>query len=112
VNPGPYRQRITFRNYTKTQRPGGQEQRTWSDAGTFWCRLRTDGGAKFTVSEQLRSKVSHVIEMRNVLSVLAIVPDMRVTFQGRTLLIRHVIDPENLGRILLLHCEEVVSPPP
>jgi SPP1 family predicted phage head-tail adaptor len=110
MNPGPMRHRIAFQTYSETKLAGGQRQKAWTTVYTCWSRIRTADGRKFTNDDRQKSAITHVIELRNPRS-LSLTPDMRVLYGARTFNIKQIIDPENIGRILNLHCAEVVMPP-
>lgn len=101
---------ITVQALTETPNTVGQLVKSWNTVGTFRANVMSPAGRELLNAKQVRASVTDVVEMRNVSRSLAILPSMQLLFGSRILRIVSVVDPENRGRRLLLHCEEIVLP--
>ena len=105
---GQYVHRITVESYTVTQDSYGQDVRSYSDVGTFWCRVEQLRGAELYEARQRWAEADYKITMQRQ-SGITFTTLMRGTWNGKTLDIKSVDDPGDSPRpVVTMHAKEVL----
>jgi SPP1 family predicted phage head-tail adaptor len=106
MRAGELKQRITIQHQTITRDGFGAEVPTWATLATVWAKIITTGGVETIDAPQVATAtITHEVTIRWRSDVT---PLMQVLWGTRTLTIRAVVD-DNVRRMLVLSCDEVVA---
>jgi len=104
MDPGALNARLTLEDQANTSDGQGGETINWVQVAGLWGavkpvadRFGEKGGAESAI-------LTHRVTVRARSDVRR---GMRIVWQGRALLIRTVSDPDEAGRYLTCHCEEM-----
>lgn len=104
MNPGRLRHRVTIESSAVSTPDGlGGGTRTTSTVATVWARVEPLRGDERQIAAALRGQVTHRVTIRYRADVTA---SMRLVWQGHTLAIREVKQPDAISRWLELYCLE------
>lgn len=104
MRAGELRHRIQLQSATEAQDSTGNPTKTWSTYDTVWAASLSQMSREFWLMQRHVATVTHVLKIRYRPTVKA---TDRVLFDGRTLEINGVVDPEARRRELHLACTEV-----
>lgn len=104
MQAGKLRRRITIEEKVSAPDGGGGNSVQWQAVATVWADIQPAGGSEVFTQGQVRSDVTHNIEIRYRTGLK---PSMRVNYGGRLFNIRSIIDKEERHRRLVLKCEEL-----
>jgi len=108
VKLGPMRQRVTLQSFTvSTWDSYGEEQKSWSDVGTYYAEVLTLSGREAVNAKQICAEATHLVRIRWIGPVD---PSQQFLWGGRTLHILHVNNVDNRNREYQILCNEVVVP--
>ena len=107
---GRLRHVITIQQRTTAQDTSGALAPVWADLGTLRAEVRSPAGLERLQPgmEQRVATVTHQVRIRA--REVAVLPSMRVLWNGRLFEIVAVTDPDNLGVQQVLDCFEIVEP--
>lgn len=110
MRAGRLRHRVTIQHRTLGQDDAGALVETWATTAVVWADVRTVGGGERLQPgiEQTVATMQHQVTIRR--HPTTILPSQRVIWQGRTLEITSVQEPDNRQRLVLLMCQEIVEP--
>jgi SPP1 family predicted phage head-tail adaptor len=105
INPGEFRQIVTFQKKSGVKNSYGEIDNTWSDVIKTRAGIYPVSGKEFFAADTVNSEVSHKVNMRYV---PGITPDMRIKFGERLFRIISVINFQEKNVELQLLCEELI----
>ena len=106
MNPGLFRNRITFENYTQTENAMGDTMSAWVVHSTRWAMIKTVQGKEFVQAASVQGErtVRFVVRYTKGLT-----NDMRIIYDGRTFeIIAPPINDDELNKTLTIMAREVV----
>lgn len=108
MQSGRLRHRVTIQEQAVIRNSYGEEIVTWVDVATVWASvLPGSSGERFLASaSREQATATHTVRIRYRAGLN---PKMRLIWDGRTLNIESIIDPDGRRRDLVLLCNEVVS---
>lgn len=106
MRAGRLRHRVTVQSASTSTDSFGQTQPTWGSVGTYWANVRPLMGKEAERARQVRADATHVVEMRIPVSIT---PEMRLSYDSRTLNIVEVVNIDERDREYRLTCVEILS---
>lgn len=106
MRAGELRHRVTLQSVTVARDAVGGTTETWTDQATVWAAIEPLRGREYWDAAQVAAEATYRVRMRYRAGVS---PEMRLTYQGRTLEIESVTSPDERRRELELICREVVG---
>lgn len=105
MNPGLFRHRITFQEFTETTNKNGFPVQDWTDVKTVWTMIKTVSGREYyeAAATQNENTVRFVVRYTS-----GITPDMRIVYKGRPFDIVSVINDDEMKKTLTIIAKEVV----
>ena len=103
ITSGQMRHRVTIESLAKTPDGAGGSTLAWSTVATVWAKVTPVSGGERYQSMRVEADVSHTIITRYRSDIA---PDDRVSFDGRTMQIKSVINIEERGRYLEIKAVE------
>ena len=90
-DPGQMREQVTVQSPTEVSQGGGGSSITWSDVATFWAEVRALRGREQIEALALEAATMYRITRRYTETITE---RQRLTWKGRILNIRSVVDPD------------------
>jgi SPP1 family predicted phage head-tail adaptor len=106
MRAGQLRHRLTVQQgVVSGQNAAGEDIKTWTEVGTFWCRIEPLQGREAGEAQQRWAEARHKITMRKQPGV-TLQPKMRGIWGSRTLDILDVEDPGGIRPSLTLYARD------
>jgi SPP1 family predicted phage head-tail adaptor len=107
MEAGKLRHRITIEVATNTRTAAGSTTQSWATHATVWARILNFGGTERVTANQVESRVTHKVQIRNLSTVTT---GMRVndTDKSRILNILAIEGDETNEQYTWLHCARVI----
>lgn len=106
MRAGRLRHRVTVQSASSSTDSFGQPQPSWASVGTYWANVVPLMGKEAERARQIRADVTHTVQMR---IPTAITPEMRLSYDSRTLNIVEVVNIDERNREYRLTCVEIAS---
>jgi SPP1 family predicted phage head-tail adaptor len=103
---GRYKQRITIQDPARLKNSTGEVESVWTEHSSRWAEVRELSGSERYIDPVVMETASHQVKMRYE---PGITQDMRILYDGKTLDIRSIIDPDERKRELVLICRETTD---
>ncbi len=103
IDSGKLREPLELRQSVRTEDAVGGSVLTWSLLAEVWGEVVGAGGGETFGGVQVSAETTHVVTIRHRTDVT---PKMRFTWEGRTLEIRSMADPDGRRDFLVLQCVE------
>ena len=100
---GELKTRLTLQTAVTTLGEGGGASITWSDAGSFFAKLRSLSGREVAEADAIHALVTHEVILRSEATAK---PTNRFALDSRVFDIKAVLDLDGSGRWLRCLCEE------
>lgn len=104
---GTLRHRVTIEEKARVSDGGGGGTVTWSTVATVWASIDPVSGFKRMQSEQLQSRITHVVRIRERDGITTA---MRIRLGARLFAIRSIINEGERDRWLVIDAEEGGAP--
>ncbi len=96
---GELQHRVTLQSPVETPDEGGGRTLTWTDTATVWARIESSAGKQLVRASELETQTNYRLTIRFRSGVSAA---MRVLWNGKTIALTSVYDPDGRGRALVL----------
>ena len=64
IDPGAFRNVVTYQQATETQSSVGQSLKTWNDVGPVWCSIEPLSARETWLAQQVQATTTHKITCR------------------------------------------------
>lgn len=105
---GKLRERVTLQAETQTPDGAGGYSLGWSDVATVWASVKPMRGKESLESMQVRDVQPYEVMIRYN-SAVTVTPKHRLSWNGKLLNIRSVVNRDMRDKYLMLHCEEGIG---
>lgn len=103
-DPGSLNERVKLQRVGGESRaPSGSVVPAWADLHTVWAKVEELGGNESQQAQQTQSGATHRVRIRYYAGLST---RDRLLWDGRTLEIRGITNPDGVKEFLLLACEE------
>lgn len=93
---GLLRHKVTIQSATATQDAAGQDIKTWSNYGSWWCNITPQRGREFEASRSIQDEQIYKFQGRYV---AGLTPQMRLTWNSKTFEITSVVTVNERDRM-------------
>lgn len=104
--PGRLRHRVVVQQKAETKDSIGGTVEAWSTLATLKAKVEPKRGREFMVGDRVTARVFYMVTLRYRSDITT---KMRITWEGRTLEIRSVLDKATDKNWLALECEELAA---
>lgn len=101
---GDLRQRIDLLKSVRVSDQAGGSMTVWQKVATVWAYLRPFNARELNNAQQIDSRLTYIVTINYRKDV---VPQMRIQYKNKDLLIHGVINQGEFNRALILHCEDL-----
>ena len=102
MRAGKYKHKVTLLSPTHDT-SGLGDTVTWNTVTTVWASIEPAAGSEMFRQGQISAEISHIISMRYRRDIK---PSWRISFKGRTFLLKSVIDTGEAERELVITATE------
>ncbi|MEH7093943.1 phage head closure protein [Neobacillus vireti] len=104
INPGEFRQVITFQSKNGVQNSYGETSDDWMDVKTTRAGIYPISGQEFFSAEKVNAEITHKINMRYLPGLST---NMRIKYGNRYFGISSIINFQERNVLLQIMCKEV-----